>query len=355
MSEKTALLLAEKTLNHFQAKTAHGLLRKSVKYDILGVIDSNNAGEDAGEIVFGKRNDIQVYSGLTDALTSLSDTPSTLIVGVATIGGLLPQTFRPIISEALTHSMDIVSGLHEFLGDDSEFQSLAEENGASIFDIRKWRPIKELHEYLDLVKVIPALRIPVFGTDSSIGKRTIAWFVSEALNEAQIPTVFVATGQTGLIQGAEYGVPLDAIRGDYMVGELENQIYKAYRDKHPEVIVIEGQGSISHPAYISGTRAVISASKPSGIILQHAPMRKFRHYGLGQLNIPMPDIKKEIEMLEMFSESKVIGLTINHEDMLESEIENTIHEYEDKYRIPTCDALRDGCNKLIDTINKMIP
>src|SRR5439155_943163 len=108
---------------------------------------------------------------------------------------------------------------------------------------------------------------------------------------------YIPTGRAGLLQGARYGVPLDSIKGDFMVGELEREVVRAFEENRPRVVVVEGQGSISHPAYVAGTRAIIMASMPSGIVLQHAPGRKTRNFRRDVVAWPLPTGEKGIAML----------------------------------------------------------
>ncbi|OLE57837.1 MAG: hypothetical protein AUI36_14275, partial [Cyanobacteria bacterium 13_1_40CM_2_61_4] len=250
--------------------------------------------------------------------------------------------------------LDVAAGLHEFLSDDPEFSGLAARHGVRLIDVRKPRPLRELAQFSDLSRHLPCLRIPVLGTDGAIGKRTTAILLTEALRAAGVEAEFVATGQTGLLQGARYGVPLDAIKGDFMVGELEREVARAYMENTPKVVVVEGQGSISHPAYVAGTRAIIMASMPSGIVLQHAPARKTRNFRRDVVAWPMPTVEKEIQMLEMFSDSKVIAITLNHEDLTPSDVQKIEQDYESRYGLPTCDPLVDGCGKLVNKIQSML-
>src|SRR2546428_621066 len=143
--------------------------------------------------------------------------------------------------------------------------------------------------------------IPVLGTDGAIGKRTTALLLTDALNAAGVPAAFVATGQTGLLQGSAYGVPLDSIKADFMVGELESEVVRAYDETQARVIVVEGQGSISHPAYVCGTRAIIMASMPSAILMMHAPARKTRSFRRDVVAWPMPSVDEEIEWLQFYT------------------------------------------------------
>ena len=353
MTMEKAIVLCEEGFGRGVGKTANGLVRLSRKYGILGVIDSSCAGQDAGAVLEGKPKGIQIYSSIEEALR-LGDKPDWLIIGVATIGGFLPDELRPAIRHALESGIGVISGLHERLALDSEFSDIAREKAVEIRDIRKQPPFGELHHFADLARDMDALRIPILGMDGSIGKRTTGWILTEALEQAGVKSVFVVTGQTGLLQGAEYGIPLDAIGGDFIVGELEQQIILAYKERKPQVILIEGQGSISHPAYVCGTRAIITASSPNGIVLQCAPGREFRSYHREELHIPMPTVEEEILLLESFSKSKVIALTMNMEGLTEEELSQVIDEYQSRFHIPTCDPLTQGCEEIVDRIQEML-
>lgn len=350
-----AVILCDGYFGQSTGKTANGLVRYSKRYQIVGVIDRTKAGHDAGEILDGEPNGIPIVSDLDEALRRCA--PQTLIIGVATFGGYLPKEYRPVIRDAIEHQLNIVAGLHEFLIDDPEFTKLAEANGVSLVDARKPRPIRDSKQFSDLSRRLPCLRVPVLGTDGAIGKRTTALLLADALNAAGIPATFVATGQTGLIQGSAYGVPLDAIKGDFMVGELESEIVRAYEETKPRVIVVEGQGSISHPAYVCGTRAIIMASMPSGILMMHAPARKERSFRRDVVAWPMPRLKDEIEWLQFYTrmagDGKVLGIGLNHEHMTRDEVEATVRDYETRYGLPTADPLWHGCAKFVNRIQRM--
>jgi uncharacterized NAD-dependent epimerase/dehydratase family protein len=349
---ETALVLCEGNFGNYVGKTANGLVRYSERFEILGIIDSLKAGMTAHEVVEGAKKGIPIFDSLNDALLNLKEHPNNLIIGVATIGGKLPPEFRSIIIEAIKNKINVIAGLHEFLSADKEFSALAKQYDVQLIDVRKEPPLEELHRFADLCKSLPAIRIPVLGTDSSMGKRTTAIELTRALNKNGISAVFVTTGQTGILQGFKYGVAIDSIQGDYIVGEMEKEIIKAYEDESPKVIIIEGQGSISHPAYVCGTRAIITASRPNAIILQHAPKRRYRNFRKEELKLPMPDLEKEIQTLEIFSNAEVIALTINHENMTEEEIEGIVKEYEERFGMPCCDVFRHGCEKLVGAIKK---
>lgn len=347
---ETALILCEGSFNRTGGKTAAGLVRHSLRFKILGILDSTKAGKDAGEVLDGRKAGIPIFSSVKDALSKLPRKPDYLIIGVATVGGWLPKTFRPALREAIRNDINIISGLHQWLADDPEFSELAKKHGVTITDIRKEPPLEKMHYYRNLASKMSAIRIPVLGTDAASGKRTTAIILAKELNRKGIKTSFVATGQTGLLQGSRFGIPLDAIRGDFVVGELEDAIERAYRAEHPKVIVIEGQGALSHPAYVTGSRAIVSASAPSTVVLQHAPARKWRTYHETEVHIPNGTIDREMELIRCYVGCDVIGITLNHQGMTREEVERKIGEYEAKYGVPACDALVDGVGKIADAI-----
>jgi uncharacterized NAD-dependent epimerase/dehydratase family protein len=352
LTMETAIVLSERAFGRTGGKTSHGLVRHSLRFKILGIIDSTRAGQDAGELLDGKKNGIPIFKSVKDALAKVQKKPDYLIVGVATVGGMLPREFRPAIKEALRNKVNVISGLHEWLAQDPEFNKLAKESGATITDIRKEPPLKEMHYYRNLASKMDAIRIPVLGTDAASGKRTTAVILTKEMNKRGIKTSFVATGQTGLLQGSKFGIPLDAIRGDYVVGELENAIDMAYKAEHPKVIIVEGQGALSHPAYVTGSRTIVNASQPNAVVLQHAPARKWRTYHETELHIPNGTIDREMELIKVFSGADVIAISINHQGMTRKQVEEKITEYEEKYGVPACDPLIDGVGKIADAIIK---
>lgn len=351
-----AVILCDGFFGQNTGKTANGLVRYSKRYEIIGVIDHTKAGKDAGEILDGNRNGIPIFRDLAEALAN--GRPETLVIGVATFGGYIPKEFRLTIKQAIQSRMNVAAGLHEYLNDDPEFAALAKEYAVKLVDVRRPRPIRDAQQFSDKSRHLPCLRIPILGTDGAIGKRTTGLLLTDALNVAGIKTTFVATGQTGLLQGSPYGVPLDAIKGDFMVGELEAEVVRAYEETTPKVIIVEGQGSISHPAYVAGTRSIVMASMPSAIIMMHAPARKTRTFRRDVVAWPMPTPEQEIEWLEFYTRiaggGKVIAIGINHENMTREQVEVIVKEYEARFELPTADPLWHGCRKFVERIRGML-
>lgn len=344
-----AVILCDGYFGESTGKTANGLVRYSRRYEIVGVIDRTKAGRDAGDVLDGTPRGIPIVEDLHESIERCR--PETLIIGVATFGGYIPNEFRPVIRQAIENGLNVVAGLHEYLSEDPEFSTLAHAHGVRLVDVRRPRPIRDAQQFSDRARSLPCARIPVLGTDGSIGKRTCALLLTDALNDAGIRATFVATGQTGLLQGSPYGVPIDAIKADFMVGELEAEVARAYEETKPQVIIVEGQGSISHPAYVCGTRAIIMASMPTGIVLMHAPTRMTRNFRRDVVAWPMPTLDEEIRWLELFApNAKVVALGINHEGMTPEEADRTAREWEAKYGLPAADPLWHGCRKFVEAI-----
>ncbi len=235
--------------------------------------------------------------------------PHFFIFGMAPSSGMLSPVERRVVLDAIERGMNIVNGLHEFLNDDPEFAAAATAHSVTILDVRRPRDKKNLRMFSGHISTVTCPRIAVLGTDGAIGKRTTATILTRALNERGIKAVMVGTGQTGLIQGARYGVALDAIPCQFCSGEMEATVVEAFEGEHPDVIIIEGQGALSHPAYLSSS-FILRGSRPHAVILQHAPARRW----LGDFaDVPMPTAASEINLIETFADTKVIGLTINHE------------------------------------------
>ncbi len=332
-------------------KTANGLVRHSEKYTILSVIDSEKCGLDSGKVLDGKTNHIPICRDLADALARLDTVPDYFIFGMAPASGMLSLHERSLILEAMSHGMSIVNGLHEFLNDDPVFVAACESSQVKILDVRKPRAKKDLRMFSGRINEVTCPRIAVLGTDCAIGKRTTATVLTQALNDQGIKAVMIGTGQTGLIQGARYGIALDAIPSQFCVGELESTIVEAFENEQPDVIIIEGQGSLSHPAY-SSSAFILRGSCANGVVLQHAPARQHR-CDFEEMRMPSPT--SEINLIETFADTQVIGLTINHENMSDTDVMDAISQYEQQLHIPVTDALTRSPTYLVEMVVAAFP
>lgn len=346
-----AVVYCEGNFGGPDGKTANGLIRHSERYEIVSVIDSEQSGLEAGEVLGGKPNSIPICVDLAEAIAVASRSPEVFIFGMAPSSGMLSPAERQVVLEAIGAGMDIVNGLHEFLNDDPEFADASAEYGVTIFDVRRPRDKKDLRMFTGRIDEVTCPRIAVLGTDSAIGKRTTATILTAALNEVGIKAVLVGTGQTGLIQGARYGVALDAIPSQFCSGEMESTVVEAFEGEHPDVIIIEGQGALSHPAYLTSS-FILRGARPDAVILQHAPGRAV----LGDFpTIAMPTPASEIALIQTFANTRIIGLAINHEHMTEAEVSAAIVLYESELGIPATDPLMSAPSELVEMVLAAFP
>ncbi len=347
----TAVVYCEANFGAIDGKTANGLVRHSEKYEILSVIDSEKHGLDAGSVLDGVANAIPICRNLEDALAQAESVPDYFIFGMAPSSGCLSSTERGLVLEAMNLGMGVVNGMHEFLNDDPEFAALSAARNVKIIDVRRPRSRASLRTFSGRIATVTCPRIAVLGTDCAIGKRTTATILTRGLVDHGLKAVMISTGQTGLMQGTRYGVALDAVPSQFCAGELEATVIEAFEQEHPDVIIIEGQGALSHPAY-STSSFVLRGSCPDGVVLQHAPGRRTR-CDFSQMAMPTP--AREIHLIETFADTKVIGLAINHEAMTEPEVEAAIEHFQRELGIPTTDALTQPTARLLEMVFQAFP
>jgi len=350
-SRPRAVVYCEANFGMIDGKTANGLVRQSDAYDITSVIDSTIAGRDTGSVLDDRPNGIPVVESLAAAVELEGSVPPFFIFGLAPASGLLSSYERGVVLEAMSLGMNIVNGLHEFLNDDPEFAAAGLANDVVILDVRRPRAKQDLRLFTGRIAEVTCPRIAVLGTDGAIGKRTTATILTKVLQERGLSAVLVSTGQTGLIQGGRYGLALDAIPSQFCSGEMEAAVVDAFEAEHPDVIIVEGQGALSHPAYLTST-FILRGARPDAVVLQHAPGRD----RLGDFDdIPMPTPQSEIRLIETFADTKVIGLTLNHENMSDAEVTAAITMYELELGLPTTDVLTRPLDRLADMVFAQFP
>ncbi|MFC1857113.1 DUF1611 domain-containing protein [Thermodesulfobacteriota bacterium] len=349
MPEGHAIVYCEGSFNTPSGKTAHGLVRFTRRYRVAAIIDSRWAGQDAGAVLDGKPCGIPIVATLDQALQTAADqqAPAThFVMGLAPDGGRLGTGDRQQVILAIKSGLNVDCGLHDYLSEDSEVARLAKQNVIAVRDIRKPVPTKHLHFFSGKIEQISALKIAILGTDSAVGKRTTAWKIVQAFNQAGIRTEMIGTGQTAWMQGAAYCLILDSLVNDFVTGEIEHAVWSAWEEARAEVIVIEGQGGIMNPAYPGGYE-ILAAARPDVVILQHAPSRK--EYD-GFPGYPMHPLGRQIQLIELLSGKPVIAITINHEGLSDSQIPIVCDAVERITGLPTFDVLRDGTGELVSML-----
>ncbi|MBI1850963.1 MAG: DUF1611 domain-containing protein [Planctomycetes bacterium] len=331
-----ALVLCEGCYGSTDGKTAHGLVRFTRRYRVRAVIDSTLAPADAGDVLDGRHRDIPIVASLDEGLR-ISPPPTHLVVGVATAGGKLPADFRGVIAKALERGLHVDSGLHEFLGDDPEFAAIGKRTGARIRDVRKPPPRSALHFFSGKIAQVDCPRIAILGTDSAIGKRTTAWLLVQALERAGRRAELIGTGQTAWMQGVRFGFILDSTVNDFVAGEIEHAVWSAWNKARPEFIVIEGQGSLIHPAFPGGFE-LLGAAKPDAVVLQHAPGRREID---GFPGTPLAPPQRHVDVIRLVSGTPTIAITVSREGLAPVDVAAAARDLARESGIAAIDPLAD--------------
>lgn len=346
-----AIVWCDGAYNTPEGKTAHGLVRFTHRYQVLSVIDTRHAGRDAAEVLDGVAKGIPVVPDLTAALSDAADRgvrATHFVIGMAPDGGRLPDGGRDAVKAAMEAGLHVDCGLHDFLSEDPVLAPLAGARGVRIRDIRKPPHRNDLHHFSGRIEEVRALKVAVLGTDSAVGKRTTAWLIVQALQALGHTAEMIGTGQTGWLQGARYSMVLDSLVNDFVAGELEHAVVAAWDERRPEVIVVEGQGSLMNPAYPGGLE-ILAATRPDVVVMQHAPARQ--EYD-GFPGYPLHPIDLQIRALELVGGRPVVAVTVNHEGLDRAGIEQACVELRRVTGLPVCDPLVHGVGDVIAVLKR---
>lgn len=347
---KKALVLTNGLYTTSDAKTAHGLVRGSERFLIVGVIDNEStANKDAGEILDGVHRNIPVFANLATAVAAVPDA-DTLIIGVATVGGKLPAEMLAIIQSAITNRLSIVNGLHDYLTDHADLVELAQQNNITLTDIRKPKKREDLQFFTGEIFKIKTPIVAVIGMDCAMGKRTTARLLREACARENMKAEMIYTGQTGWLQGNQYGFVFDSTLNDFVSGELEHAILSCKNEVNPDIIFLEGQSALRNPSGPCGLELLISGNAKH-VVLLFAPKRIYydneEHWG------KIPSVESEIAIIEQFG-AKVIALAMNTEGCSNEEAYSMQASMESTLNIPVLLPLQSGVSKLIPVLKKLI-
>jgi uncharacterized NAD-dependent epimerase/dehydratase family protein len=333
------------------AKTCHGLLRGSERFEVLAVIDAEHAGKDAGLVMDGIALGIPVLASVDAFFAATERQPEVFVVGVAFPGGRLPESARNDVARALGQGLHLVSGLHQLLADDEEFQALATSHGAEIHDIRRPRPASELSFWSGKIRSIKTPRIAVLGVDCAVGKRTTCKLLMEACRADGLRTEMIYTGQTGWMQGHPYGFIFDSTPNDFVSGELEKALLSCVAERAPELILIEGQSGLRNPSGPCGSELLLSANA-HGAILQICPGREF-FIDFEHLECPIPQAAEEVALIQAYG-VPVLAVSINASGLEEAAARDLRQELEDSLGIPVLLPLEDGVDRLVPKLRQLL-
>ncbi len=351
MQKSNAIVITAGYLDTYSGKTAHGLIRGTERFNILGVIDNKYPGKDAGEVLDGKKRDIPVYSSIAAFVKQSPVKADYCVVGVATKGGVIPESLSLMLREALENNFNIVNGLHDYVSDHPDLASLARSKGLELIDVRKPKKFQDLHFWSGTIAKVKCPKIAVLGTDCALGKRTTTRFLVESMRKAGFKAEMIYTGQTGWMQGAKYGFIFDSTLNDFISGEMEHAIVQCWEEAKPDIIFIEGQSSLRNPSGPAGAEWIVSGAADA-VVLQHNPARK-QYKDMEYYPAYLPDPKDEIELIKIYG-APTVALMVNSAKMTLEAARTYAAEYTKKLGIPAILPLEDGVDSLVPVFKAML-
>ncbi len=346
MSLPRFLILADGDFGPMTSKTANSVIRYLPERTV-GVLDRQQVGKTA-QAVLGFGGSIPVVGSMKQGL---SLKPTAILIGIAPLGGRLPEEWRAWLAEALDAGCDLWSGLHTFLSDDPVLAAKAKNNGRTIYDIRK--PPADLEVASGAAKMVDPYVVLTVGTDCNVGKMTAQLQLARDLNASGLRTRFVATGQTGImVEG--WGIAVDAVVADFVAGAAERLVLEGAKDA--DVVLVEGQGSINHPGYSAVTLGLMHGACADGLILCHQSTRKYIGDYREAAWLRIPPLKEYIRLYETIGSAvhptKVIGICLNTYDMTEEEARRACDAAAQETGLPATDPVRFDTDPLLEAIRR---
>jgi uncharacterized NAD-dependent epimerase/dehydratase family protein len=257
-------ILAEGLFARATAKTAIGVLRYA-SYEVVAIVDSTRAGGDAADHV-GVGRDVPIVATVDEAIARGADV---LLIGTAAAGGRIPDAYRPFLSRALERGLSVWNGLHERVLSDPRLAEAAKRGNASVRELRE--PPEDLPIGGHRRPRQGATVVLTVGSDAAVGKMTASLEIVAALRRAGETAAFVATGQTGIAIAGE-GISVDAVVADFIAGATEKMVCDAA--EAADWVVVEGQGSLTHPGFSGVTLGLLHGAGPDLMVLCHDSMRR---------------------------------------------------------------------------------
>ena len=341
MSQRRYLVLAPHLFATRSAKTAHGVIAYSTDITVA-VVDPDHAGKRVRDVVHYLDSDAPIVATVAEGLAF---GPTSLLVGTAPPGGALPLEWRAEVSAAIRAKLEIVSGLHDFLGEDVEFRGLADEHDTRIWDLRL-PPAAPL--FSGAAYDIAAKILLTVGSDCAVGKMTASLELTRAARERNADAVFVPTGQTG-IAIAGWGTSIDRVIADFAPGATEQLVLEGER-RARDLLIVEGQGGINHPAYAPVTLALLYGSAPDALVLVHLVTRtEIEGYGIPVLSYR--DLIRTYEGLcATVKPARVVGIALNTLGLSDDEARAAIADAREQTHLPVDDLVRFGPYAFYDAI-----
>jgi uncharacterized NAD-dependent epimerase/dehydratase family protein len=317
-----------------RAKTAIGVLRYA-DHEVVAVLDRDRAGERVRDHV----PDVQDAPIVTD-VAEVPDCDA-LVVGVAPIGGGFEESWRPDVCSAIERGWDVVAGLHYLLGEDEEFARLAEAHGVQLRDVRA--PPDDLS--VASGEAVEARVVLTVGTDCSSGKMTGCFELRDAARERGLDAAVVPTGQTGIMITG-WGIAIDRVISDFAAGATERLVHRASDN---DVLFVEGQGALAHPAYSGVTAAILHGSHPDALVLCHVAGRE-RVGGYDAYALPDPERYATLydEVAAPVSSATVDAGLLNTQGL--DDARTAVESYSDRLGVPATDPVRYDADAVLDAV-----
>jgi uncharacterized NAD-dependent epimerase/dehydratase family protein len=336
VSEKRYLILAEgKSGDPHYGKTARGVVHYS-PHPVVAMLDSTRAGE--------TYRGVRIVATVDDALRF---NPTTAIVGVATQGGRFPPEWRILLRSCISKGLDIENGLHEFIADDPELSELARRHNVELRDLR--RPPADLSVPSGENLQVPAKIVLTVGSDCAVGKKTVAVELDLEARRRGLASVFVPTGQTG-IAIAGWGIAVDAVVADFLAGAAERLVVEGAA-RGGELLFVEGQGSLVHPAYSGVTLGLVHGAAPHTYVLCHKANATVVE---GYPDHPLPRLEEIVELYERASlplrPARVAAIALNTAGLTDGEARAAVDRVAADTGLPTDDPVRFGAGPLLDAV-----
>lgn len=333
MTRRYAILAPDRFAS--DAKTAHGVIRYGTD-EVVAVIDPVNAGRRVRDVLPYLESDAPIVENVAQALEYA---PTALLIGTAPKGGGLPPEWRAAVLEGIAAKLEIVSGLHEILHSDREFRVAAHAAGTTIWDVREPPSVPIFSGDAYDVKAPIVLTI---GNDCAVGKMTVSLELVRAACAAGAAARFVPTGQTGVLI-AGWGISVDRVIADFAPGAAEQLVLYAAHEG-ADLIVVEGQGAINHPAYAPVTLALMTGCAPDALVLVADPRRAaIESYATPALRY-RESIELHERLLETLKPAKVVGIALNTHGLSDERARAAIEKARTETGLPADDVVRFGAD-----------
>jgi len=275
-----------------------------------------------------------------------SQSAKSLVIGVANVGGGIPDHWMPTLLRAIEAGMDIVAGMHERLADFPALKDAAGRFGVRLVDVRVPPPSLPI----GTGKKRRGLRALTIGTDCAVGKKYTALALARELQNRGVKADFRATGQTGIMIAGS-GIPLDAVVSDFIAGAAELLSPDNDADHWD---IVEGQGGLFHPAYAGVTLGLLHGSQPDAFVVCHDACREAIK---GWAGYPVPSIQDVIERTVAFGQLtnpaiRCVGVSVNTAALSEDVRPGYLHDLEEKIGLPCVDPLKGGTGPVADRLER---